>query len=299
MKKYLLIALIGFLFSCEEEVAVDLKEAPSAYVIDAWINDKLEEQTIKLSLSQAYFDSSEPTPITGATVQVVDNGNTVFNFTESIPGSYTWDPASSSDRIEGIGSTYQLNITVNGFSFSANSELKRVPPVDSIKFTYKEEQSVFEPAGYYGEFLATDPVGPGDSYWIKAYKNGNLLNNPFDLNIAYDAGFNAGGNIDGVVFIQPIQNAVTPQNEELDKIVPYVPGDSLYVEIHSVTNEAFDFLQQVQIQTQRDGGFDEIFAEPLENVTTNINKVNADPNLKVIGFFNVASVSGRGRRLVE
>lgn len=299
MKKYILIALIGFLFSCEEEVSVDLKEAPPAYVVDAWINDKLEEQTIKLSLSQSYFDSAEPTGISGATVQVVDDKNTVFNFTETTSGNYTWNPASTIDRIEGIGTTYQLNIIVDGISFTANSELRRVPPIDSILFTYKEEQNMFQPAGYYGEFLATDPVGPGDSYWIKAYKNGSLLNNPFDLNIAFDAGFNQGGNIDGVVFIQPIQDGVTPLNEDLDKIEPYVPGDSLYVEIHSVTNEAFDFLQQVQIQTQRDGGFDEIFAEPLENVITNIEKVNGDTDLQVVGFFNVASVSARGRRLVE
>lgn len=299
MKRLLIIFSLLIFFGCEEEISVDLKDAPPAYVVDAWINDKQEMQTIKLSLTQPYFDNSEPTPVTGANVIVTDNNNTVFSFIETSPGNYTWDPNATSDKINGIGNQYSLSITVDGQNLSAISELNRVPTVDSIIYTYKEERNVFQPAGYYAEFLATDMVGAGDSYWIKAFKNGVLLNNPFDLNIAFDAGFNEGGNIDGVVFIQPIQDAVTPLNDDLDEIVPYVPGDSLYVEIHSITNEAFEFLQQVQIQTQRDGGFDEIFSEPLENVTTNIANDTPNSSIKVIGFFNVASVSGRGRKLVE
>lgn len=292
------MASICLLFGCEETIDVELKDAPPAYVVDAWINDKMETQVIQLSLTQPYFDSSEPTPITGATVTVTSEGKT-FSFTESQSGSYTWDPATSTDRIETVGSRYTLTVNVDGNEFMAESELRRVPPVDSIKFTFKEERNAFQPEGYYAEFLATDPVGPGDTYWIKAIKNGIPLNNPFDLNIAYDAGFNEGGNIDGVVFIQPIQDAVTPLNEDLDEIVPYKLGDSLHVEIHSITHEAFTFLQQVQIQTQRDGGFDEIFAEPLENVSSNIMMMNENPDVQVIGFFNVSSVSGRGRKLTE
>ncbi|MEQ8242794.1 DUF4249 family protein, partial [Fulvivirga sp.] len=197
------------------------------------------------------------------------------------------------------GTTYDLEVRLNGITYHAASSLNRVPEVDSIKFTFKEEQSVFQPEGYYAEFVATDFKGSGDTYWIKAFKNGSLLNNPFDLNIAYDAGFNAGGNIDGFVFIQPIQDGVTPLNDELDAIDPYVLGDSLYVEIHSITNEAFYFLQEVQIQTQRDGGFDEVFAEPFQNVGTNITAQSTNGEAKVVGFFNVSSVSGRGMKLVE
>ncbi|QSE97056.1 DUF4249 domain-containing protein [Fulvivirga lutea] len=299
MKKFsLYIVFISFLFACEETIDVDLKDAPPAYVVDAWINDKMETQVIRLTLTQPYFDAGEYESVTGANITVTSENKT-FEFIETDPGYYEWNPVTSADRIETIGSRYQLNVNVDGEQFFAESELRRVPPVDSIKYTYKEERNQFQPEGYYGEFLATDPVGSGDTYWIKAYKNGELLNNPFDLNIAYDAGFNEGGNIDGVVFIQPIQDAVTPLNEDLDEIVPYVPGDSLHVEIHSVTHEAFAFLQQVQIQTQRDGGFDEIFAEPLENVSSNIIKQNTTSNVQVIGFFNVSAVSGRGRKLVE
>lgn len=299
MKKSIFILLILSLFSCEDEINVNIKEAPSAYVVDAWLNNQMEEQVIKLTWTQAYFDNSPFAPVEGASVIVRDSNDNDLVFNETAPGIYTWNPATSPIQIETVGTQYNLRVEVGDEIFVASSELNRVPPIDSIKFTFKEEENAFQPEGYYGEFVATDPVGSGDTYWIKAYKNGEALNNPFDLNIAFDAGFSEGGNIDGVVFIQPIQDAVTPLNEDLDEIVPYVIGDSLYVEIHAITNKAFEFLQQVEIQTQRDGGFDEIFAEPLENVITNIRNLNPNPTTNVIGFFNVAAIESRGRRLIE
>ena len=297
--RYLLMILIALLLACEDRVEIDLPDAPPALVVDAWINNKPEPQLIKLTETRPYFDSSIPEGVSGASITVTREDGAIFVFEEKENGNYIWDPAESEFEIGSEKLEYTLNIQLDGRQYRADSRLKRVPPVDSIKFTFQEEQSPFEPEGYYAEFVATDPVGPNDSYWIKAYKNGQFLNKPFELNVAYDAGFNAGGNIDGVVFIQPIQDAVNPLNEDLDAFVPYQPGDSLYVEIHSITNEAFFFLQEVQIQTQRDGGFDEIFAEPVENVSTNIVNISDNPEGQVVGFFNVAAVSSNGKRLEE
>ncbi len=295
----ILFIFFGLLISCEDIIEVDIDDAPPAIVIDAWINDKRETQTIKISSTQGYYDNNEPIGIPGAEVIITDSKGGVFEFRDTFNGDYVWNPSASNFTIEDFGTTYNLEINLDGHTYTATSRLNRVPKVDSIKFTFKEEQSVFQPEGYYAEFVATDLKGSGDTYWIKSYKNAALLNNPFDINIAYDAGFNAGGNIDGVVFIQPIQDAVTPLNDDLDGIEPYNIGDSLYVEIHSITNEAFYFLQEVQIQTQRNGGFDEVFAEPFENVSTNIIDQNPDVNRKVLGFFSVSSITGRGRKLEE
>ncbi len=73
-------------------------------------------------------------------------------------------------------------------------------------------------------------------------------------------------------------------------------GDSAYVEIHSLSDAAFDFLNQVIIQTNRPGGFGELFASPLANVPTNIVKKSSG-GTPAIGFFNVSAVSGLGKSL--
>ncbi|MEM6359692.1 MAG: DUF4249 domain-containing protein [Bacteroidota bacterium] len=299
MKRIAIIVLASGLLGCEDPIDVTLEEAEPVLVVDAWINNKPELQIIKLSMAQPYFDSRLPPPVSGATVVVSSSANETFIFEErNTPGDYVWDPSTSANGIGEIETEYQLQIEVNDEIYVSISQINRVPTIDSIKFTFKEELNQFQPEGYYGEFVSADPRGEGDTYWIKTFKNGIYQNRPFDLTIAYDAGFSQGGLIDGVVFIQPLQDSVNPLNEDLDEIVPYEIGDSLYVEIHSITNDAFFFLQELQIQTQRDGGFDEIFAEPFENVPSNI--INADENGEdIIGYFNVAAVSGSGRKLTE
>lgn len=291
----LLFVTATLLTGCEDEVQLTLEDAPPVLVVDAWINDKPVDQVIRLTRSQPYFDSSLPEGVSGATVEVTDDLGKSYVFTETSPGTYTWE--FEGDRLGAVGREFSLQIQVDGQVLTAESAMNRVPEVDSVVFTFEEEEDAFQEAGYYAEFVATDPVGSGDFYWIKAYKNDTLLLRPFEINIAADAGFSAGGNIDGVVFIQPIQDGVNPLNDDLDAIIPYENGDSLYVEIHSITMEAFDFLGQLAIQTQRDGGFDEIFAEPLENLPSNIRRVSGDSDEPVLGFFSVSAVEGNGKRL--
>ena len=97
--------------------------------------------------------------------------------------------------------------------------------------------------------------------------------------------------------ITPKRRGVTPFDTDDDGNVinPFNIGDSLYVEIHSITRPAFDFLNEVVIQTNRPGGFQELFAAPAENVGTNIKAANASTP-PAVGFFNVAGVSGYGKR---
>jgi hypothetical protein len=290
----LFLSLLGC-FGCEEVIDINLKEAPSVLVVDAWITDQPVVQQIVVSQTQPYFENSAPTGIGGATVTLLNSSNGAIEFTESEKtGTYTWDPISDPGFFAVMGERYSLNITLaDGTQYTAQSQINRVPEVEEIKFTFQEEEA-FQEEGYEGEFLATDFVGVGDTYWIKAYKNGQYLNKPFELNTAFDAGVSAGGNVDGLVFIQPIQSGVQELDEELSTVL-YEVGDSLYVEILSITNEAFYFLEQVKIQTQRDGGFAEIFAEPFQNVTTNISSANSAE--QVAGFFNVSAVKGKGMKL--
>ncbi len=97
------------------------------------------------------------------------------------------------------------------------------------------------------------------------------MNNPDEINIAFDAGFSEGGNIDGLLFIPPIRDTINPFDEEDNEFLsPFADGDDVEVEIYSITNEAFIFLNEMALQINRPGGFAELFATPLSNVPTNI-----------------------------
>lgn len=293
-----MIFLLGsfILFSCETVIDPTLQTAEPILVVDAWVNNKPEPQVIKLTKTQPYFDQSLPPGVSGAQVIVEGSDGSEYVFLESAtPGHYTWTPGV--DEVFGeTGVTYTLTIVSEGETYQSITRMGRVPAIDSITFR-REEGNQFIDELFLAEFWAFDPVEPGDSYWIKTFKNGQLLNKPSDLNLAYDAGFTRGGNFTGAYFIAPIRTAINPfDTDEDDRLLsPYVVSDSLYVEIHSLSEASFDFLTQVAIQTDRPGGFAELFAIPLANVSSNVANVNP-AGKKVVGFFNVASVSGLGRK---
>ena len=293
------ICLLGIIiWGCETQIEPGIPETPPVKFVDAWLNDKNEPQIIRIKETLPYFDNIEFPGVTGAEVRIEDNENNEYIFieSESSPGDYLWIPPSDSSTFGKIGNEYILTITLDDIILQSTSKMNRVPEIDSVNFRFEEGNSFF-PDSYFAQFFAVDPEGPGDTYWIKAYKNGVFLNKPGEINIAYDAGFSAGSEVDGIVFIQPIRDGINPfdQDDDDNFLSPYNPGDSVYVEIYSITYEAFYYLTQVSIQINRPGGFAELFATPLSNVISNIN--NITNNDVVIGFFNVSAVKSKGNWL--
>lgn len=297
---FILFVTASFFYSCEETINPDLEDADPKLVVDAWLTNKVEDQVVKLSWTQPYLENTLPTGVSGATVVVTyDGGEITFSEDANAAGTYRWTPtdATSAEVFGTIGRNYKLTVQVGAETFEATSRINRTVAIDSISFEFEENDPQYPDNSYTAEFWATDPVGKGDTYWIRSYKNGVALLKPSEINVAYDAGFTAGGNFDGVTFLPPLRSVNPDEEDENDEpLSPYEPGDSVYVEIHSITLEAYNFLNQVIIQTDRPGGFAELFSTPLANVSTNIT--NLDPNgTKAVGFFNVSAVSGMGKKL--
>jgi hypothetical protein len=291
--------LLLVLGACENTISPTLEQADPILVVDAWINDKPERQGIMLSQTQPYFDNTNPAGVSGAFVYVTDDAGKEYIFAEDkkAPGNYIWVPEAN-EVFGAVGRRYTLTIQVNEEIFKASSRMNRVPKIDSI--TFDEDQRARGSANktyYAGEFWANDQEGSGDTYWIRSYKNGVLLNKPSEINIAYDAGTSAGGDADGVTFITPIRRGISPNDEDSEGniVSAFIPGDSVNVQINSITLEAFNYLNEVVTQTDRPGGFQELFAKPLANVSTNITNTNPAGTV-VAGFFNVAAVSSAGKR---
>lgn len=290
----ILLASILF-YSCDEVIHPTLESTEPIVVIDAWLNNSPGEQKINITQSQPYFENVLPTGVAGATVSVTDQNGKVYNFAETQPGEYAWTPVGNEVFGE-VGLTYTLSVQVGDETFVADARMGRVPAIDSITF-FLEEANQFNDDLYLAQFWATDPLEPNDAYWIKTFKNSERLALPREIVTAYDAAYANSGNFTGVAFIYPIRTAINPFDENDDGTLksPYVVGDSVYVEIQSVTEAGFNFLNEVRTQTDRPGGFSELFATSLSNVPTNIVNVNANGS-KVLGFFNVGAVSGLGRK---
>ena len=286
LKYFSLGILAAFSWSCEDVVDIQTDNAPTQLVIDAWINDLPQAQIIRITETAPYFVNEFTPGVPGASVRVVTEEGHLFVFEGQGNGNYVWMPPPDS-TFGTIGKDYTLLIDHKGRSLQSQSRMHAVPPIDSIVQEFREDE-LGGPDGIYAQFFARDLPGLGNTYWIKTYKNGMYLNKPEEINIAYDAGFDAGAEIDHIIFIPPIRELVNPVPDSADTDTPrYEVGDQIRVEIHSITLEAFLFMESARDQILN--GNNTIFASPIANSPGNIISTTDDE--EVLGVFCVSAVS--------
>jgi len=284
---YILFSFILILTSCEDVIEINPEWDGEKLVVDAWLDNLSRPQTVRLTYSQPYFENEFSEAVVDASVSLIKNERETYNFVPDGSGNFTWSPGEE-EYLGDVGDQFQLVIEFDNQTFTASTQIYRVPEIDSIAQVYEESQ-LGVPEGDYAELVADDFPGTGDSYWARTWKNGELLNKPFEMLLIFDATFDPGSSLDGITFIFPIRRGINPIPDEVegDEEVPppYVPGDSIYVELSSISNEGFRFLQ-IALE-QMTNGNNGLFAVPIAN--TNSNIVSND-GVQPLGFFNVAAI---------
>lgn len=296
MKKYFILPLLALiLFNCEDPVVLDSRFQAPQLVVEAWLNNVSEPQTILLTESQDYYDNRLPTPVTDAQVVVCQTENqqptsVCFVFDHQGEGRYVWSPAAG-ETLGDVGTEFGLGIQRGDEQFAAISTMNRTVTIDSISFQF-EEETLGQDAGLYAQLYARDPVGQGDAYLIRSTINDTLLLRPFELSVAYDATFSPGTDADGITFISPIRSSINKLDDDGSPI-PLVDGDKVEVEVQSIGQQGYLFLRIVSEQINN--GQSGLFDLPVANSPGNVFDFNTQE--PVLGFFNVAA-SVRATRTV-
>jgi Domain of unknown function (DUF4249) len=283
------LALLLPLGACEDVVNLDLAEGRPQLVVDGFIDNRAQSQTIRLTLTSAYFRNAPSPPVAGAQVRVTNRTTgRQFTFTDRGQGNYVWQPVTA-ETLGVVGDDFALSVRYQNEEFTASSRLARTATVDSITYELKQDE-LGQEDGYYAQAWATDPVGQRDFFWLRAYKNGRYLDKPGLINYVVDGIRNynpAFQTSDGFPFIPPVRERIT------DPEAPYQPGDSVRVELLSINQDTFEFLRQTEAQMTNSG----LFARPPENVRTNVLSPNGSN--AALGWFCVGSVQARGLRIRE
>lgn len=270
--------------SCEDPIDVELDEGESQLVVDAFINNLNDKQIIKLSMSRPYFDNNSKVYAEGAIVELKDGSGKVYNFTSEANGVYSYTPVAGDDFCK-IGNNYELVIKYKGEEFYANSTVNPVPAIDSIRI--KKEQNPFTGEEVkLAEFFAVDIKGRKDFYWIRTFYNDTLKKLDNADNVS-DGAFSGNG-ADGLLFIQPMRYAINKDGGR----TPYVPGDTISMQLLSITEGTYDWLFDVFSQSNNGG----LFATPPYNVRTNIKNRNPQSKTKAYGYFCTSAASTAGLR---
>ncbi|MBS1652477.1 MAG: DUF4249 domain-containing protein [Bacteroidetes bacterium] len=291
MKKILYLFLILGCVSCTDPIQIQLDSGSPLIVIDGFINNMRKDQVIRVLHNSDYFSTSPSSPITNAVVTVKDiTANKNYTFTYSGNGNYVYK-LDTNNLINSVNHIYQLNIALNGYTYTAQTEQKRTAIMSkkAVKISYPFiDTSLFKLGLYdtlmnrnskpfYTVFLYAVDIADNnpDYYWVKTFRNDTLFNNPNDINTSVDG---SGGPVYNSP--QPV-NYFTPPASFLG-FKRYQLGNTCKVEIHSLSYTCYNFLNQAQAQMTNQG----LFATTPENVKTNI--VSPNGATKAVGWFNVA-----------
>jgi hypothetical protein len=286
MKRIHLLFLILALTSCEEVVNLPSPVSEHYLVVEANLTNQNTPQQIIVSRSQDYFDQTNPPKIGGAEVFITDTLGNKFTFTEKVAlsGIYQWEPSAQKPKLGNPGTTFTLQVKWQNEIITSKARMNRVPPIDSILYQYDEASgrqsgSDNPKNGYDAQFYARDLRGAGDCYRVKTFRNGELFNDPSNLTLAYDAGFQKGSMTDGFMFILPIRRSISPQL--------YLENDKIRVELWSISEDQFNFFSQARLELNNAG----LFSRPAANIPTNIKNTNSASKLQGAGWFGVSAVS--------
>jgi hypothetical protein len=210
----LLFILLLFIYGCEKVIDVDLNEAAPALVIEGnFISDQRRAEVI-LTMTTSYFDTLQPSKVTGAKVSIEDENGHKFSLHESSKGKYVfWGLPPV------LKSIYKLTVEVNNKIYTAASELNPPVAVDSVTWEYDDGGSFFD-AGYYLNVWFFDPPGTENFYRIQIYRNRLLKSSTDDL-IVFNDRYIDGNKVEISLFNDPyyLNDTVVVQLISLDKDV--------------------------------------------------------------------------------
>jgi hypothetical protein len=263
MNRILLLAFAvlttGSLSSCLDVVDIKTPASVPLLAVDGQITDEARPAVVSLALTTAYFDDTAPPTVSGAHLVLTDDLGAADTLRETTPGRYV-----GQGTVRGrIGGTYTLSIVAAGQTYLAQTEIRRTPPIDSVRLRVKEKTPRFDP-GTYALFYGPELPGVGDYVRIRVWLNDSLFNKPDDLRVFSDE--LVDGNYLGDITLNPD---------------PLRPGDKVRVQLNSITADYYHFLNEVQTQVNNVG----LFATTPANVRTNVRNIQSGTDKVAVGYF--------------
>lgn len=266
--KYILtVCAAAIVFSCEETINIDTSSTDSKVVIEGLVTNVAGGSYVKLSRSRNFYDNGQTNRISNAQVTVNSSTGEQIVFvhnpsggTDSL-GYYFPNPNFSGS----IGTSYTLNVEVDGQTYTGIDEMLPVTSIDSMVVRVDEGQleDPDDPGRIYAVFMfATEPQDRIDHYLFKFYRNGELLLDwPTDIYVFDDE--TLGESIDDVEIAGY-----------------YAEGDIVKAEIYSLTREGFIYYSDLATLLNNDGG---MFSPPPANPRSNLSN-------GAMGYFQASAV---------
>ncbi|MBN1253155.1 MAG: DUF4249 domain-containing protein [Bacteroidales bacterium] len=264
---YTIFIIILIISSCTEVIDLELNTSENnKLVVEGSITTEQKSHTVKLSRTTDYFSNQATPKELGAKLSISDDENIFYLTDDDNDGIYITD-----ENVKGqAGKTYRLDIELeNGEKYFAESFLKPIFPMDSLKYEYKKSDFPFDENYYYSIYLyVQEPPSIGDYYQWELYINGihdsDTLRNK---TIVSDEMVNG-------VYISKWPVYVIPDYKILNDT------NMVKIQMLSISKEAYDFELALILETDYSGSN---FSGPPANIPTNISN-------GALGFFSASDI---------
>jgi hypothetical protein len=309
------------LSACVESFEPGLTLTADVLIVDGTITDLPERQTVRLSRSRVANGQSYTAPVTGATVEILVNGNNPVGLRENAGTKGLYE--APVDFRGQVGNRYQLRFTTaEGQRYQSSEEmLAGVPAITKVYDQFdaqgivNAEKTAFTPANliyidtqdpgssrnYYrwtwtlweqqgwcatctqGLYIATTALGDGYCQTSRSLPPGNL----YDYACA-GACWEIIRGIELSLFSDAFSNG-RPITGKLVAKIPYYQAGGALIEVRqqALGLEAYRYYQLFQNQTQNTGGLADTPPAPLVGNVRNL----ANDRENVAGYFAAAGVS--------
>lgn len=297
---FLLFLTALLMHGCIEPYEFEAESYENVLVLQANLTDELKRQEVLLSTSFMIGEEA-PVPQTGADVRITDDSGNEYLFEEVTPGRYE----SAEEFAAKHGRSYRLIVTTpEGQYVSDDTRLQESTGIDNLYASRTTHH------GIDGVALQIDNYNPADAaryYRYKfeeTYKIISRFSHAYDL--VYENGFievpktkeetTCYNTVASNDIILASTTSLQENNLEgflvrfIDSRNPISSRSySILVKQYALSPEAFAYYETLK----RLSGSDNIFSQNQPGfVTGNIHNVY-DPEEKVVGMFNVSSVSSR------
>lgn len=278
--------LMSMLYSCTEDIVIDVEEGEPMVGIDATFTDQLKCHEAILSYTTDFYNAGDIRMVRGARVYLyaLDGVDTIYyHEDEERPGHYLTDSVAGErnkvyrlcvDITEEDGSLLQLfsesyipnnvdcidSLVIKPFN-GANDSIPTVMFGDTIEWLYPYFQSLPDPNIYYMPMVS---------------KNDTLVTDSLNKRMMMSGGGYAGYYVNG------------PEMQQANKEIPLYyfrksnlrPGDRIRAELYSIPPDYMSFIYSILMSSG---------SNPMLGAPANVN-TNIQPHGKGVGWFLTASV---------
>lgn len=314
MKKYInwfyLILITFIINSCIEPIDFKPENTDSHLVVKSILTNEVKKHSIELSRTTS-IDSTEVNPEKNALVSIIDNNGSVYSFEEKEHGIYTSVMNFSAE----IGRSYFLKIqTSDGKTYSSkpqnlpssseiaevNTSIEENLDSDFPNLVFKVNSSPLSEEGKYYRYEYDETFKVKSNFWNPQKIEIISDTPPYEFELVYKTPEVDGT---GVCFVSNSSNDIKiTETKSLseDKVLNFpvckIPLNSyrigirysILVKQYVLNKESYDFYSLLSKFSNPDDVFTQI---QVGNIPSNISSDNEPDLNKVMGFFEVSSVS--------